>query len=445
VVLVFRDVSKTRKMAAEMTYQATHDSLTGLINRREFERRIEAALHISKTQHKENSLLYLDLDQFKIVNDTCGHVAGDELLRQLSSLLQKKLRQTDTLARLGGDEFGVLLESCSTETALKIAETIRLTVSDFHFVWKDKSFSVGVTIGLVTFCNDGITLTDVLQMADSACYIAKEKGRNRIQIYQPENQEFANRHGQMGWIERIRGALTDNHFVLHSQQLLALNGDTSATHHHELLIRMNDDGTTIPPMAFIPAAERYGLMAQIDRWVVTTAFEEYALHRNGLAPQKIYAINLSGTTLGDEDFLNFLHAQFKQFKMPPSNICFEITETAAIANLTQAVKFIQELQAIGCLFALDDFGSGMSSFGYLKNLPVNFLKIDGGFVRDMANNPIDRAMVESINNIGHVMGIKTIAEGVENEETIKLLRDIGVDFAQGYAIQVPEPFRKTKE
>jgi len=442
VVLVFRDVSKTRKMAAEMTYQATHDSLTGLINRREFERRIEYALNISKTQHKEDTLLYLDLDQFKIVNDTCGHVAGDELLRQLSSLLQKRLRQTDTLARLGGDEFGVLLESCSTETALKIAETIRLTVSDFHFVWKDKSFSVGVTIGLVTFCNSGITLTDVLQMADSACYVAKEKGRNRIQIYQAEDQDFANRHGQMGWIERIRSALTNNHFVLDSQQILALNGDTSTAQHHELLIRMNDQDTRTAPMAFIPAAERYGLMSQIDRWVVTTAFQEYALHSNDLTPQKTYAINLSGTTLGDEDFLHFLHAQFKQYNIPPNSICFEINETAAIANLTQAVKFIEEIQAIGCLFALDDFGSGMSSFGYLKNLPVNFLKIDGGFVRDMVNNPIDRAMVESINNIGHIMGIKTIAEGVENDETIKLLRDIGVDFAQGYAIQKPEPFRK---
>lgn len=399
-----------------------------------------ATLTISKTQHKENTLL--DLDQFKIVNDTCGHVAGDELLRQLSSLLQKKLRQTDTLARLGGDEFGVLLESCSTETALKIAETIRLTVSDFHFVWKDKSFSVGVTIGLATFSNSGITLTDILQMADSACYVAKEKGRNRIQIYQPENQEFANRHGQIGWIERIRSALSNNHFVLDSQPLLALKGDPQNTQHHELLLRMNDHNTRTPPMAFIPAAERYGLMSQIDRWVVTTAFQEYALHNTESPPHKTYAINLSGTTLGDEDFLTFLHAQFKQYNIPPANICFEITETAAIANLTQAVKFIQELQAIGCLFALDDFGSGMSSFGYLKNLPVNFLKIDGSFVRDMINNPIDRAMVESINNIGHVMGIKTIAEGVENDATIQLLREIGVDFAQGYAIQQPEPFRK---
>jgi diguanylate cyclase (GGDEF)-like protein len=244
-----------------MTYQATHDSLTGLINRREFERRIERVLHLSKTQPQENTLLYLDLDQFKIVNDTCGHVAGDELLRQLSSVMLKKLRQTDTLARLGGDEFGVLLESCSTTTALKIAEAIRLTVSEFHFVWKDKSFSVGVTIGMATFDNNA-TLIDVLQMADSACYIAKEKGRNRIQIYHSNNEEFSNRHGQMGWVERIRSALLNNNFVLHSQKLLTLNNQSAAANHHEVLIRMNNEGTTIPPMAFIPAAERYGLSRQ---------------------------------------------------------------------------------------------------------------------------------------------------------------------------------------
>ena len=273
VVLVFHDVSEAKKMAAEMTFQATHDSLTGLINLREFERRVEVSLQSGKTQHKVHSLLYLDLDQFKIVNDTCGHIAGDQLLRQLTSVLLLKLRQTDTLNRLGGDEFGVLLDTCPIEAALRIAETLRLTVNDFHFVWAEKSFSVGVSIGLVTFSNDGITLTGVLQMADSACYVAKEKGRNRVQIYLPEAQEFANRHGQMSWVARIRHALEEDRFVLYSQQFFALHSNNSEGYHHELLLRMKDeDGTLVPSMAFIPAAERYGLMPEIDRWVVSAAF-----------------------------------------------------------------------------------------------------------------------------------------------------------------------------
>ncbi len=441
VVLVFHDVSQAKQMAAEMTYQATHDSLTGLINRREFERRVELALQTGKMQHKEHSLLYLDLDQFKIVNDTCGHIAGDQLLRQLTSALLLKLRQTDTLARLGGDEFGVLLDSCPTVAAMKIAEMLRLTVSDFLFAWTDKSFSVGVSIGLVTFSNDGVTLTDVLQMADSACYVAKEKGRNRVQVYLPEEQEFANRHGQMGWVARIKQALDENRFVLYSQQFYAINSPNCTACHHELLIRMKDEnGTLVPPMAFIPAAERYGLMPQIDRWVVSTAFSRSAILNRNPEQQQILAINLSGTTLCDEDFLTFVHEQFKKQGVSPANICFEITETAAIANLTQAIKLIQELQAIGCLFALDDFGSGMSSFTYLKHLPVNFLKIDGSFVKDMIDNPIDRAMVESINHIGHVMNIQTIAEFVENDQVLNELRAIGVDFAQGYLIQKPQLF-----
>lgn len=438
VVLVFHDVTESRKMAAEMTYQATHDSLTGLINRREFERRVDMALQTGKSDQREHSLLYLDLDQFKIVNDTCGHVAGDELLRQLASVLLAKLRHTDTLARLGGDEFGVLLDSCPTTAALKIAETLREAVSDFHFVWKDKTFSVGVTIGLVTFSNHGITLTDILQMADSACYVAKEKGRNRVQIYLPESQEFSSRQGQVGWVGRIRQAMEQNRFVLYAQSYSSLANVAGERRHSELLLRMRDeDNSLIPPMAFIPAAERYGLMPMLDRWVVSTAFARYASFSK---QDQLLAINLSGTTLCDEAFPAFVQEQFRKYQVPPASICFEITETAAIANLTQATKLIQELRALGCHFALDDFGSGMSSFGYLKQLPVDFLKIDGNFVRDMAVDPIDRAMVESINNIGHVMGIQTIAEFVESDQVLDILREIGVDFAQGYRIEEPQVF-----
>ncbi|MFM9437025.1 diguanylate cyclase (GGDEF)-like protein/PAS domain S-box-containing protein [Janthinobacterium sp. CG_23.3] len=441
VVLVFHDVSAARKMAAEMTHQATHDPLTGLINRREFERRVELSLQTGKIQHKEHTLLYLDLDQFKIVNDTCGHVAGDELLRQLSSVLNGKLRQTDTLARLGGDEFGVLLDSCPTPAAARIAEMLRASVNDFRFVWKDKSFAVGVTIGLVTYSNDSMTLGDVLGMADSACYVAKEKGRNRVQVYRQEDAEFAHRQGQMGWVARIRAALEDNRFVLYSQEIAALDAGAGAAPHHELLIRMRDeDGAIVPPMAFIPAAERYGLMPSIDRWVVRTALAGCASIDGERAAGTVYAINLSGATLCDDDFLQFIRGQFQQSAVDPASICFEITETVAIANLVQATALMRELRAIGCQFALDDFGSGMSSFAYLKHLPVHYLKIDGSFVKDMVKAPIDRAMVESINHIGHVMGIRTIAEFVEDEATLEALREIGVDFAQGYAIQRPQPW-----
>ena len=440
VVLVFHDVSAARKMAAEMSYQATHDPLTGLINRREFERRVELSLQTGKMQHKEHALLYLDLDQFKLVNDTCGHVAGDELLRQLSSVLNGKLRQTDTLARLGGDEFGVLLDSCATPAAVRIAELLRATVNDFHFVWKDKSFAVGVTIGLVSYSNDSVTLGDVLGMADSACYVAKEKGRNRVQVYRQEDAEFAHRQGQMGWVARIRKALDDDRFLLYSQEIAALAPTGNQAPHYELLIRMRDeDGAIVPPMAFIPAAERYGLMPGIDRWVVGTALAACA-RRGGGPATPIYAINLSGASLCDEGFLLFIRAQFDKYGVDPATICFEITETVAIANLVQATALMRDLQAIGCQFALDDFGSGMSSFAYLKHLPVDYLKIDGSFVKDMVTAPIDRAMVESIHHIGHVMGIQTIAEFVEDEATLQALREIGVDFAQGYAIQRPQPW-----
>ena len=439
VVLVFHDVSQARKMAAEMTHQATHDALTGLINRREFERRLDLALVSAQLEHKQHSLLYLDLDQFKVVNDTCGHVAGDELLRQLTALLQDKLRKSDTFARLGGDEFGVLLVSCGTEPALRIAESLRQTVGDFHFVWLDKVFPVGASIGLVTFSDGGVTLSDVMRMADAACYVAKEKGRNRIQVYTAEDEELARRSGEMGWIGRIQKALDENRFVLYSQKILALGGDPEGGDHYELLLRMRDEaGELVPPMAFIPAAERYGLMPQLDRWVIKSAFANYAAGNPG-GKSSTCAINLSAKSICDEGFCEFVLDQFRHWQVPPTGICFEITETAAIANLSQATKLIRDLKAVGCRFALDDFGSGMSSFAYLKHLGVDYLKIDGGFVKDMLEDPIDHAMVTSIYTIGHVMGIRTIAEFVENDAILAALRDMGVDFAQGYGVEKPRP------
>lgn len=441
VVLVFHDVSEARKMAAEMTHQATHDALTGLINRSEFERRMETALTTGKVQHKEHTLLYMDLDQFKIVNDTCGHVAGDELLKQLSSLLQDKLRQSDTLARLGGDEFGVLLEGCPQEPAMRIADTLRKTVSDFRFAWEGKSFPIGVSIGLVTFSNGGITLADVLRMADAACYLAKDKGRNRIHVYADEDEELVRRQGEMSWTTRINQALGENRLVLYAQKILCINEVDPGREHYEVLVRMLDDrGHLIPPMAFIPAAERYGLMPLIDCWVIRNAFACFA-QRHAASTQKVTcAINLSGATICDEQILHFIHQEIQRLRIPAASICFEVTETAAITNLKQAVALIRELKKLGCQFALDDFGSGMSSFAYLKHLPVDYLKIDGSFVKDMVDGPIDCAMVEAINHIGHVMGIQTIAEFVENDAILDKLRTIGVDYAQGYGIGKPVPF-----
>jgi diguanylate cyclase (GGDEF)-like protein/PAS domain S-box-containing protein len=443
VVLVFHDVSEAHKMAAQMTHQATHDALTGLINRREFERRVELSLQSRTIQDKPHTVLYLDLDQFKIVNDTSGHVAGDELLRQLTAELQSKLRRSDTLARLGGDEFGVLLEGCPTETASRIAELLRRTVSDFHFIWEEKKFVIGVSIGLVTFGSNGYTLADILRMADAACYAAKDNGRNRVHVYTPDDKELAQRHGEIGWIGRIKQALDEHRFVLCSQKIFPLRDTVHSGEHCELLLRMLDEtGNLIPPMAFIPAAERYGLMPQLDRWVIKSAFDWYA-NRNALNQSgDTITINLSGTSISDEHLLSFVQEQFALSKIPPHVICFEITETSAIANLSKAAVLIRDLKAIGCRFSLDDFGSGMSSFAYLKHLPVDYLKIDGGFVKDMIEDPIDRAMVEAINQIGHVMGIQTVAEFVENEAILQELRKIGVDFAQGYGIEKPQPLPK---
>jgi diguanylate cyclase (GGDEF)-like protein/PAS domain S-box-containing protein len=437
-VLVFHDVTHALKMATQLTHQASHDALTGLINRREFERRLEHALLTAQVDATVHTMLYLDLDQFKIVNDTCGHLVGDELLRQLTNLLQTKLRKNDALARLGGDEFGVLLENCPTGPALDVADQLRQAAYEFHFVWKDRVFQLGLSIGLVTFSDGKETLADILRMTDAACYLAKDKGRNRIQIYTPGDTGLAKRRGEMGWVGRIQKALDEQRFVLYSQKILPLMNGIGGGEHYELLLRLKDeDGMLIPPMAFIPAAERYGLMPQLDRWVVATAFAQHRGRHLPGAPAGTCAINLSGTSVCDENFYEFVTEQFDRYKISPGGICFEITETSAIANLTQATELIGKLKNLGCRFSLDDFGSGMSSFTYLKHLPVDYLKIDGEFVKDMVDDPIDHAMVEAINSIGHVMHIETIAEFVENNAILDALRKIGVDYAQGYGIEKP--------
>ena len=442
VVLVLHDVSRERQYVAKLSYQASHDSLTGLINRGEFERRLSLALKSAAQLGRHHAVMYLDLDQFKVVNDTCGHAAGDQLMRQVTAVLQRRLREGDTLARLGGDEFGVLLENCAPDNALRIADGLRQTVMDCHFAWEARSFTIGVSIGLVNVADGMFTLTDVLSAADSACYMAKEKGRNRVQVYHAGDTELSMRQGEMEWIGRLQKALEEDRFVLYSQDIAVLDPARKIEDHCEILIRMLDEkGELVPPMAFIPAAERYNLMPSIDRWVVRNAFAIIARQQaeKGNLPG-IFAINLSGASIGDERFLDYVREQFDHFAVAPQSICFEITETAAIAKLDKATHFINQLKLLGCLFSLDDFGAGMSSFAYLKHLPVDFLKIDGGFVKDMADDPIDRAMVDAINSIGHVMGKQTIAEFVDGERVIQLLRAMGVDFAQGYGVAKPRPF-----
>ncbi len=443
VVLILHDVSNERQYAAKLSYQATHDSLTGLINRAEFENRMNLALKSAAQHGRHHAVMYLDLDQFKVINDTCGHAAGDQLIRQVSSVLQRRLREGDMLSRLGGDEFGVLLENCPPDHALRIAEELRQTTRDLHFSSEGRSFAVSVSIGLVNVDDGLYTLADVLSAADAACYMAKDKGRNRVQVYRREDSEISLRHGEMEWVVRIQKALDEDRFVLYAQDIVQVTGKSHHGTHCELLVRMLDeDGKLVPPMAFIPAAERYGLMPSVDRWVLRNAFATMArlFAQPGGESLELCSINLSGATLGDDTFLDYVREQFERFALPTNRVCFEITETAAIANLDRAARFIEELRVLGCRFSLDDFGAGMSSFGYLKHLPVDFIKIDGGFVKDMADDPIDHAMVEAINNVGHVMGKQTIAEFVDSAKVMKALRKIGVDFAQGYWVAKPVPF-----
>lgn len=440
VVLVFHDVTHARKLVKEISYQASHDALTGLLNRREFENRLRSMISNAVDEHRHHALLYLDLDQFKVVNDTSGHSAGDELLRQLTFIMQTKIRDADMLARLGGDEFGVLLGNCHIDQAQHVAEELIEAVKSFNFCWCDKNFTIGASIGMVAITDESQDLASLLSNADTACYIAKEKGRNRVQVYHEQDADLAQRHSEMHWVGRITKAFEDERFLLYYQPIMPImpiRADCTDPPHFEVLVRMLDEeGKIISPGVFIPAAERYNLMATLDRWVISNTLNWLAAHKT---TPMVCAINLSGHSIGDERFLDFVVELIKKTTVPPNHICFEITETAAIANLTRAVHFIRELKILGCRFSLDDFGSGLSSFAYLKNLPVDYLKIDGGFVKDMDRNDTNCAMVVAINSIGHTMKILTIAEFVESQAILNKLADIGIDYAQGYCIARPAP------
>jgi diguanylate cyclase (GGDEF)-like protein/PAS domain S-box-containing protein len=441
-VLVFHDVSRARTLARQLAHQASHDFLTGLVNRHEFERRVGRALGRAQQEGITHALCYLDLDQFKVVNDTCGHGAGDELLRRLANALARKVRRRDTLARLGGDEFGVLLEHCPPGQATRVAHELLETVQEFRFVWEGKPFALGVSIGVVPITGESESLATLLRDADAACYAAKERGRNRVHFYEPNDAHMAIRQGEMQWVSRITSALEEERFRLYGQPIVPLVPRPNERTRIEVLLRMAErDGTLISPGAFLPAAERYNLMAAVDRWVVREVVSLYAGHQHaGWKP--IASINLSGASLGDPSMLAYVSDQLSRHALPPETLCFEITETAAIANLALAAHFIRELKALGCWFALDDFGSGMSSFAYLQSLPVDALKIAGAFLRHIETDPVEYAMVEAINRVGHVMRLKTVAEGVESPETLETLRKIGVDYAQGYAVAEPRPLEE---
>jgi diguanylate cyclase (GGDEF)-like protein len=424
----------------ELLHLTYHDPLTGRYNRRAFEARLQRTIETAVVEGKRHALCYIDLDQFKVVNDTCGHVAGDELLKQVAALLEREIRESDMLARLGGDEFGVLLEGCDLDKAVEHAEAMRLKVRKHRFVWQDKPFDISISIGLVPITSECVNMEEVLKNADAACYVAKDSGRNRLQIYQPHDKELAQRYGEMQWVSRIQQALEENRFELHGQRIQPTVRKPRAPH-YEVLVRLRDpDGQLVPPMAFIPAAERYNLMSSIDQWVVRHALELLAgLHARGRGKDISLAINLSGQSLGNDEVLAAIRRAIEETDVAPGNLCFEITETAAITNLAAASRFMHSLRELGCRFSLDDFGSGLSSFGYLSNLEVDYIKIDGHFVKNILTDPLSRSIVDAINRIGHVMGISTIAEFVESEEIAAALQKLGIDYVQGFGIHKPEP------
>ncbi len=442
MVIVLRDVTKTRELEQTLSWQAWHDHLTGLINRFEFERRVEQALASARAESRHHVLLYLDLDQFKIVNDTCGHAAGDELLRRLVDVLQPQIRTDDPVARLGGDEFGLLLTDCPIDQALRIADQLRENVQDFRFAWRGRSFTIGVSIGALPITEASGTVAQVMHAADVACYAAKEKGRNRVHLLTPGDHEVSERLGEMQWIDRISTAFEEERFRLYAQPIVPVSDETGDAWSYEILIRMLDEnGQVLTPGSFLPAAERYNLMPTIDRWVIRTLFCRLGEHTENELPG-MFCINVSGHSLADDRFLDFIIEQFQQHQIAPKMICFEITESAAVANLTRAVHFITVLRAMGCRFALDDFGSGLSSFAYLKTFPVDLLKIDGSFVRQMGGDSFDHAIVKAINQLGHEAGLKTVGEFVETAEILAKLKTLAVDYAQGFGIHKPAPLER---
>ena len=449
VVITFRDISDTHNLTLQLKHQASHDSLTGLVNNDEFNKRLNNLLATTFGSGAMHSLVFIDLDQFTTINEQCGYQAGDHLLKQISALLKPKVRGRDTLARVGSDKFAVLLENCPKKVALKIANDLLLTIQDFRFLWDERHIDIGASMGVAYFSSDPLDdSNDPIIAAKRACSEAKNSGRNQIRELDISHPHSPNeqQHAEMHWVGRIKTALNENRLLLFQQTILPLEPEKTDRLHFEILLRMkNKEGELISPGAFLPVAERYNMINKIDRWVIATTLQWLAEHPSVLAKTHFCSINLSGLSLSDKSLAAFVSDCFSQHAVDCHKVCFEITETSAIHNLDAAIDFMAKMKKLGCSFALDDFGTGMSSFSYLKHLPVQHLKIDGTFIRDILDDPIDLAMTRSINDIGHVMGMQTIAEFVENAETLRLLKQLGVDYAQGYHIAQPAPLQQLLE
>ena len=440
------DITAAHELSQQLSYEASHDAMTGLANRREFELRLQRALEITQATGVEHAMLYLDLDRFKTVNDTCGHVAGDELLRQLGEILQQRVRANDVVARLGGDEFAFLLHNCRSQDAQQVATTLLKTVDDFEFIWGTHKFALGVSIGIVAIDAHFKRITQVMNAADSACYAAKDAGRHRFAVYQEDSLLLEQRHGEMEWVARAKRALVESRLFLEAQEIRPLSqppGGAPRLPHYELLLRMRDEsGRIVPPGAFLPAVERYNLSVRYDRWVIATALQWAGSHADAFKRISRIFINLSRDSVADPETAEFIRQSLASSGLDPRHFGFETAESVAVANLSKANSLIVALRRIGCSFALDDFGSGISSFAYLKALGVDYLKIDGAFVGNLSHDRVDYAMVRSIKEIGHVMGKVIVAESVESESALEALREIGVDYAQGFAVSVPRPLEE---
>jgi diguanylate cyclase (GGDEF)-like protein/PAS domain S-box-containing protein len=437
------DITEAHEQSKRLSYDASHDALTGLINRREFELRVERAMEDRKVDKTEHAVCYMDLDKFKVINDSCGHVAGDELLRQLGAVLHARVRQGDTIARLGGDEFGVLLNHCTRENAILVSKNLLRAIRDFKFAWNQRQFPVGASIGLVPIDDSFANVTDVLSAADAACYQAKDRGRNQLHLYEPKDQTQGHYSGEIQWASRVKKALTNDEFILDIQPIIPVKPSARGSRYLEILVRMRDEnGRQIPPGAFLPTVERYNLMGQLDSWVLKHTLAELSKESANLGAIGRVFINLSADSLLDSHFALNLSTILKQSQVPATKLCFEVTEASAMTNLTKANATINAVRELGCQFALDDFGTGVSSFAYLKALNVDYLKIDGAHIRDLANDKSDYEIVRAITHVGHALGREVIAESVESKRVLSALQEIGVDFVQGYTLAPPRPIEQ---